>query len=183
MIAIHTDPLTNLRVASRSMGDTQAQARLRTFVDTEYGKVVAAVGIATGDRDGAADAVHDALVKFLRDGHDPQNLAAWTTVVAVNEVRQRVRRSVAEKRAVGRTAERLEPMEAEGVAMSVDIKTAVEQLPDQQREVVLLHYYLDVSVADTAASLGIAAGTVKTHLHRARATLAQTLSPADEDLA
>jgi RNA polymerase sigma-70 factor (ECF subfamily) len=43
-----------------------------------------------------------------------------------------------------------------------------------------LHYALDLPVADVAEVLGCAEGTVKVHLHRARAALADTLRAAEE---
>ena len=45
------------------------------------------------------------------------------------------------------------------------------ELSDMQRAVVLMYYYEDQSVEHVAQSLSIPAGTVKTHLHRARALL------------
>ncbi|MEL6984139.1 MAG: sigma factor-like helix-turn-helix DNA-binding protein, partial [Actinomycetota bacterium] len=44
-----------------------------------------------------------------------------------------------------------------------------------QRQVVALYYLMDLSVADVAASLGVANGTVKTHLHRGRTALRAAL--------
>ena len=52
----------------------------------------------------------------------------------------------------------------------------VLQLPDRQRQVVALRMFLDLDTAQTAAVLGIAAGTVTTHLARAIATLRQELA-------
>lgn len=43
---------------------------------------------------------------------------------------------------------------------------------------IALHYLDDLSVDDIAAALDISAGTVKTSLHRARHTLALTLTAA-----
>jgi DNA-directed RNA polymerase specialized sigma24 family protein len=40
---------------------------------------------------------------------------------------------------------------------------------------VVLHYYADLSDAAIADTLGISVGSVKTHLHRARAALAEQL--------
>ena len=48
---------------------------------------------------------------------------------------------------------------------------AIDTLPARQREAVVLRYYLDLSEADMAAAMGISAGSVKTHLHRALAAL------------
>jgi RNA polymerase sigma-70 factor (ECF subfamily) len=53
---------------------------------------------------------------------------------------------------------------------------AVRALPDRQRVAVVLHYVEDQSIDGIAEVLGIATGTVKATLHRARQTLAATLS-------
>ena len=55
------------------------------------------------------------------------------------------------------------------------ITAAVRALPPRQREVVVLRYLLDCSTAETARTLGIAEGSVKSILSRARIVLAQTL--------
>jgi RNA polymerase sigma-70 factor (ECF subfamily) len=49
----------------------------------------------------------------------------------------------------------------------------VRDLPDQQRRAVALHYVGDLSVTDVAEVMECTEGTVKTHLSRARANLAQ----------
>ena len=56
-----------------------------------------------------------------------------------------------------------------------DFWEAMEKLPVRQRQVVALHYVDDLAVADIAAVLEIAEGTVKAHLHAARQTLASLL--------
>ncbi|MBR5178689.1 MAG: sigma-70 family RNA polymerase sigma factor [Lachnospiraceae bacterium] len=48
------------------------------------------------------------------------------------------------------------------------VRKTVMSLPEQYREVLLCVYYHEMSVADTAKSLGIAEGTVKSRLSRAR---------------
>ncbi len=51
----------------------------------------------------------------------------------------------------------------------------VRELPEMQQLSVLLHYFEDLSVEDTAKRLGCSEGTVKTHLFRARAQLKKLL--------
>ena len=46
-------------------------------------------------------------------------------------------------------------------------------LPDRQREVLALRYYLDLSEAEIADALGIARGSVKAHASRGAATPAR----------
>jgi RNA polymerase sigma-70 factor (ECF subfamily) len=52
-----------------------------------------------------------------------------------------------------------------------DLMLALEQLPQRQREVVVLRLFLDLDTQQTADTLGIASGTVTAHLHRAMTTL------------
>jgi RNA polymerase sigma-70 factor (ECF subfamily) len=56
----------------------------------------------------------------------------------------------------------------------------VRALPRRQAQAVALHCALDMSVADIAEVLDCAEGTVKVHLHRARATLAASLHLGEE---
>jgi RNA polymerase sigma-70 factor (sigma-E family) len=55
------------------------------------------------------------------------------------------------------------------------IAAAVRALPARQRDCVVLHYFDELSDVEVADTLGISAGSVKTHLHRARAALAAQL--------
>lgn len=56
-------------------------------------------------------------------------------------------------------------------AVAARLERLIGDLPETARGVVTLFYYRDLSVAEIAAALGIPEGTVKTHLHRARASL------------
>jgi RNA polymerase sigma-70 factor, ECF subfamily len=161
--------------AAASGTEPEVAAAIRAFIDDEYPKVVAVVGHATGDPNGAEDAVQEALLKVLADGHRPDRLGAWVTVVAMNSVRGSQRRSRAERRATDRLGTPTPSDPAARTADRVSVLAAVGALPEGQRTSVLLHYYLDSSVADIAAAMGVSEGTVKTHLHRGRAALAEAL--------
>jgi RNA polymerase sigma factor (sigma-70 family) len=68
---------------------------------------------------------------------------------------------------------------AEVTALASDDQRAVlealRSLPDRQRDVLVLRYYLDLPESEIAATLGIAAGTVKTHARRALEALTDLL--------
>jgi RNA polymerase sigma factor (sigma-70 family) len=59
-----------------------------------------------------------------------------------------------------------------------EILDALRELPDRQREVLALRYYLDLSEADIANALGISRGAVKSHASRGVAALRNLLEEA-----
>ena len=54
-----------------------------------------------------------------------------------------------------------------------EVLAALRQLPDRQREALVLRYFLDLPPTDVARSMGISAGTVKSTTSRALAALAR----------
>jgi RNA polymerase sigma-70 factor, ECF subfamily len=90
----------------------------------------------------------------------------------MNLSRSGLRRLRSERRARSRlTAARgLEPD-----AERIDVERALSTLPRRQREAVVLHYYMQLDTAEVASTLGMARGTVKSTLFRARAALASAL--------
>lgn len=58
---------------------------------------------------------------------------------------------------------------------------ALGQLPDRQREVLVLRHYLDLSEAEIADALGIARGSVKSHAARGSAALRDLLADVWKD--
>ncbi|MEO5919763.1 MAG: RNA polymerase sigma factor [Pseudolysinimonas sp.] len=154
---------------------------LDTFVATEYPKVVAAVGLITGNRQDAADAVQDAIVGYLAKppSRPITNVAAWITVVASNRARDLQRSKAAEGRALAKVGVDDESTDDVLQSLDIDVKAAIETLPLQQRQVCVLHYLLDQSVESIAEGLGVTEGTIKTQLFRARKALATRLRKED----
>lgn len=151
--------------------------RVAAFVDSDYTRVVAAVALATGDRERAEDAVQDALVKTLTRNTNPDNLAAWVTVVAINYVKQAWRRNAAQGRAYVRAVDWNDagPDESEQAVDSIALREALKDLPERQRITVVLHYFEGFTVAQVATALEVSQGTVKTQLSRGRGALAKNL--------
>ena len=63
---------------------------------------------------------------------------------------------------------------AESVALRAALMSALVELPPRQRACLVLRYFDDLSVADTAAILGCGEGTVKSQTSRALASLRST---------
>ena len=160
------------------------------FVGSEYPLLVAALGLVCGDRAAAEDAVQEALAKAVvlgRRGQRIESLPAWVRVVASNLLRNRGRSLGREQMALRRLAAQQTTAGADSADSAVaalqilDVQQALGTLPRRQREAVALHYRLGLTVADTAAAMGVADGTVKTLLSRARVTLAAALGDRDGD--
>lgn len=92
------------------------------------------------------------------------------TNLALNQLRKRRREDRALQRAAGEPAavDDLSERRADRSA----VFEALDRLPDRLRVPVVLRYYVDLSEADIARTLGIRPGTVKSRLHEARRTLA-----------
>jgi RNA polymerase sigma-70 factor, ECF subfamily len=150
---------------------------LREFVDRDYRSVVGSVTLITGDPTTAEDAVQDALVTAWRRREQPiDRLAAWVTVAASNHARSGHRRRGAEQRAL----ERMKPPAPSDdlpAPFDVDLVDALAGLPLRERQAAVLFYVHDLAVAEVATELGVAEGTVKTQLSRARQHLAARLDP------
>ena len=58
----------------------------------------------------------------------------------------------------------------------MDVRRMVSQLPEKERMVTLLYYIEELPVKDIVKITGMPDGTVKSHLSRARAHLAQLLN-------
>ena len=159
------------------MGVRLTNDDLRSFYDAHYGRVLGVVTLVTGSRAAAEDVVHEAVARAWERGDRIERLDQWVLTVALNLARNRwrkIRREIG-----GRAVDRPVPAE-EGRA--VDLRRALRGLPSRQREVVVLHYLLDLPVAEVAQLLGLSPGGVKHALFRARRSLAGALAVVDQEV-
>ncbi|MEU2098740.1 MULTISPECIES: RNA polymerase sigma factor SigM [Streptomyces albovinaceus subgroup] len=144
-----------------------------------------AVALRTlGDREEAADAVQDALVKAFRAAHTFRGQSAvttWLHRITVNACLDRVRKAASRRTSPVDDAERLdqllEPHEsAEAPAVRQDLhrqlQKALDTLPAEQRAALVLVDMQGYPVAEAASILEVPAGTVKSRCARGRARLA-----------
>ncbi|MGF1667354.1 MAG: RNA polymerase sigma factor [Acidimicrobiia bacterium] len=122
----------------------------------------------------AADVVNDACLSAFaaRAWPDVADRRAYLYRSVLNTARS-VRRSD-----LRRHLRELKTAPAESVTDShtdLDVLVAVDRLSTQQRAVVVLTYWEDLTVSAVAERLGISAGSVKRHLHRARSRLKEWL--------
>src|SRR6516225_3591326 len=137
----------------------------------------------------AEDVVQDAYVRAYEHLNQFAGKAAfstWLTRIAIHE-------ALARKRRRGRMEE-LDALTADGDSMSILkssaptpeantaqaearqlLEEAIDRLPENYRTVVVLREVEEMSVAETAESLGVTDAVVKTRLHRAHAMLRKDL--------
>lgn len=129
--------------------------------------------------DDPEDVAQEAFVRFeqRRDRLPADvNAVAYVRTTVVNLTRSRLRHLRVVRRFV---VEAPHVESAEVLAVLSDEKQrvikALSQLSDRRRQVVVLRYWLDLSEAEIAATLGIRAGTVKSTSSAALAALADVL--------
>jgi len=129
----------------------------------------------------ADDLVQETLLRALEHEatwQDGTDLRAWLFRILRNAFLDQARRSGTERRALGA----LDPHAAQsptqpGVAELGELGRAIAELPAPQREAILLVAALEFTVAEAAAVTGLAEGTLKARVSRARGALARRLGP------
>lgn len=142
-----------------------------------YRTLVRLASILVDDVATCEEIVQDAFVAVLRrsGGWDTADRApAYLRSAVLNRARSHLRGQQVRRRWL-RSADPPGPHADRDVTESTAMLAALRSLPARQREVLALRYYLDLSEADIAATLGIAVGSVKTHAHRGLAALAGRL--------
>lgn len=131
--------------------------------------------------DEAEEVVHDAFVRTHLAWDrlkDPERALSYLRSAVLNGARSRLRHLRVVERTV-LTGPGMGQQSAEAVAMAGEehrrVVAALRSLPGRQKECLALRYYLDLSEAEIAAALGISPGSVKTHVHRGLAALAERL--------
>ena len=125
-----------------------------------------------GDRHAAEDAAADALTAahlHWKRISDASYREAWVVRVATNKALDSVRR---------RPPQPMDTPEIrfeEGMVTRLSLVKALRELPRRQREAVVLRLLVGLSLEDVAAVLGIAQGSVRTHLDRGKRRLRERL--------
>ena len=159
-----------------------SEAAIRSFVESDYPRVVTGLTLMTGSRALAEDAVNEAMARAwerLDRGRSIDSVPAWITTVSMNLTRSGLRRARVERRAKT-YLEASTAVQAETNADRIDVERALSTLPRRQREATILRYYLDLRVEDVARAMGISEGTAKSTLAKARAKLAEQLDVPEE---
>jgi RNA polymerase sigma-70 factor (ECF subfamily) len=153
------------------------ESLVRPQIERLYGLA----GLLLSDRGRAEDAVQEALLKAWRDLRtlrEADKFGAWLRRLVVNAAHDEGRR-LARRRgevALKPQHDRASADELDGLLNRDELIRAFRHLREEERTVVALRYYLDLSTADAAATLGVREATYRSKLHRAIRTLGAALA-------
>ncbi len=129
----------------------------------------------TGHSEDARDVMQEAAMALVKNIHrlrDPDQFGPWAYTIVRNRSASFIQRVVRD-RDLKRTAASEAQMEAEQAdkGRSDDLLSLIATLPLADREVLSAYYVDGMAVAEIAACLALAPGTVKSRLHTARTHL------------
>jgi RNA polymerase sigma factor (sigma-70 family) len=169
-------------VRSRGRGDTGDVDRFADALAGLYPQLVAVVTGYVRSVPVAEDVAQDALVKAWEHRHQVEVIRdpkLWVFRVAINRSRSLHRRALVELKHL-RPSPTASTDPGGGVDDSLVVRAAIRKLPSRQRAAVVLRFYGDLSVAETAEVMGCATGTVKALTSQAMTSLRTRLEGADD---
>jgi RNA polymerase sigma-70 factor (ECF subfamily) len=176
-----TEPLSDEAIVARVLdGDREAFGLL---VDRYQEELAAYAKYMTGSPDEAADIVQSALVRGYRALHqcrDPRRVKGWLFRIVANQCKthlaRRKRRHLEPLSAAATLPARGDPAaEAEAQELRRRVHAALQRLPVDQREALVLRYVHGMDLAEMAETLSASVGALKMRLLRGREALRREL--------
>ena len=148
-----------------------------------YRRLVRLSVLLVRDPETAEEVVQDSFVAMharWRTLRDPDKGLAYLRQTVVNRSRSVLRHRGVQARHVPSPLPDHPGADEDAVAAErrQEVLDALRELPGRQREVLALRYYLDLSEADIASTLGISRGAVKSHASRGVSALRHLLKDA-----
>ena len=161
--------------------------RVEAFTFLDDARLLRSYRLATlilRDQEEAEDATQEAIVRAwsswgtLRDG---SRFDAWFDRILVNVCRNRMRHARTIHVVALDDSLQLPAADAHGATIArLALEPAFARLTPDQRIIVVLRFWRDLSVGDLAERLGVPEGTVKSRLHYALKTLREAIEPSEE---
>ena len=171
--APRTESAASATAGCAALDTIDADTLLRTLFEEEATALVRLARLFTDDRNAAEDLVQEAFVRLYHAAEriqDPERAAAYLRSIVLNLARDHNRRGLMSLR----HGEALTPAaspEAPEDRIELDERqdlmiAALRSLSIQQRDCLVLRFYLELSIQETADTLGISLNSVKTHCRR-----------------
>lgn len=157
------------------------QEELEDFCRREHPRLVRALHLVCGSRVVAEDLAQETLARVCKDWTRIRDLdapGAYAHRIAMNLATSRFRRWAVRRRVDAALAHEPLPVEEPDAATVLVVREALQGLRHEQRQVLVLRFFLGYGVGETAQVLRMPEGTVKTHTTRGLAALRRQLGPA-----
>ena len=179
-------PLMMAIDAARLEGQTisvEAEQLVVRLFHTEGRSLVRLARLFVDDRDAAEDIVQEAFLRLARHAgriEEVDHAPAYLRSIVLNLARDHNRRGLVSLRHHSTLGREIDVVadSADQLVRSEDsqrVLQAVRDLPHRQRDCITLRYFEELSIDGIAATLGVSANSVKTHLQRAMAALDRNL--------
>lgn len=178
--------MDDVTVLAARRGDRSAQADLLRWLQDPWYRLALSL---LGDVERAREATQETGLRFLRQlpqFRGDSHIRTWALGIAINVAREmrRAPRAAgsgdwddpADERPDRDSAAGLTPHVAADLAEQRErLRSVLDDLPQRQREAVVLRFFEELSVEQTAEVMQCAAGTVKATVHQALRSLRQRL--------
>ena len=164
-------------VRTRNNFQAQPPLELAVFCERQWPRLVATLAFLVRDARTAEDLAQETLTRACQHWSTVGTMeypGVWIHRVAVNLARTHNRREATRRRVIAALPAR-EAVPHDGTTEMV-VRDAVRDLPERERVAVVLRYFADLSVRDTAAAMRVNEGTVKFLTHSAIRRLRATTS-------
>ena len=182
-LGIESRRVDDATIEAGRRGDRRAQARLLSELQDVWYRFCLS---QLRDSDRAADAAQETALRFLKQlgaFRGESQLQTWSLGIALNVVREMKRKRATPELDDDQLAT------LHSTAGSIDselqlqdetkmLRQTLDTLPDRQREALVLRFFEEQSVEETAKVMGCAVGTVKATVHQALRALRTKLMPS-----
>jgi RNA polymerase sigma-70 factor (ECF subfamily) len=164
----------------RGRGATVAGPGPDGLGELDEGRVRAVLYLCGVGLDALEDGVQQVRLKLLEQPPGKvRDVRAWAATVAANVAADWHRGHGRDRRLVEQLAGQAPPpapgRSADDTALALSVAAGLRGLPADQRQVLVLRFYVDLTVREIAAELGVPAGTVKSRLHTAVGAMREQL--------
>ena len=157
-----------------------AELAVIELYSVQYKALVRLAAMLVRDIATAEEVVQDAFIAMHDGWHrlkDADKALAYLRQAVVNRSRSVLRHRMVVEKNAPKPAPDMPSAEHGAMALleRSEVIAALRDLPERQREAIVLRYYADLSEADIAATMRISRGAVKSHTARAMASLKAAL--------
>lgn len=169
-------------MSTRVHAETESAALFVRLADRELGRAFRTAGYILGNASDAEEATQEAILhawKAWPTMRDPDRFGAWFERIVVNSCLDQIRRRHGVRLVDLETAPAIYGMDPFAAGQARDeVGRALAGLPVEQRVVLVLRFWRELSLQEIAERLGLPLGTVKSRLHYGLRTLRSTIEPA-----